>query len=101
MEKVFAARLSEVPEWGKKVVQVGGEKVILIKTKGVVYALENECPHQGAPFDAAFIKEAGRIACPRHGYRFDLTSGACEGHPEFTLRLYPVEIRGDEIYLEI
>jgi nitrite reductase/ring-hydroxylating ferredoxin subunit len=100
MSMVFAAKVSDVPEWGKKVVQVEGVRVILVKAKGVIYACESECPHQGAPLDAAFIKEAGKISCPRHGYRFDLTTGACEGHPELTLKLYPVEIRGDEVYLE-
>jgi len=98
---VFAAKVSEVPEWGKKLVQVEGREVLLVKTKGVLYACERECPHQGAPMEGAFIKEAGRISCPRHGYRFDLVSGACEGHPEYQLRIYPLEVRGDEIYVDL
>lgn len=98
---VFAAKVSELPDWGKKVVRVEGQAILLVKTKGVVYACERECPHQGAPMEGGFLKEAGRISCPRHGYRFDLVSGACEGHPEFTLRLYPAEVRGDDIYVEL
>jgi nitrite reductase/ring-hydroxylating ferredoxin subunit len=97
----FAAKLSDIPEWGKKLVQVEGHPVILIKTKGVVYACERECPHQGAPMEGAFIKEAGKLSCPRHGYRFDLVTGACEGHSEFRLRIYPVEIKGDEIHVDL
>jgi nitrite reductase/ring-hydroxylating ferredoxin subunit len=98
---VFAAKLSEVSDWGKKLVEVEGQSVLLVKTKGVVYACERECPHQGAPLEGALVKEAGRLSCPRHGYRFDLASGACLDHPEFTLRTYPVEIRGDEIYVDL
>lgn len=99
---VFAAKLSDVPEWGKKVVDIGKEKILLVKTKGVVYACESECTHQGAPLEGAFIKEAGKISCPRHGYRFDLKSGVCEGHPECApLKIYPVEIRGDEVWVEV
>ena len=46
---VFAAKVSEIPEFGKKLVQVAGQDILLVKTKGVVYACETECPHQGAP----------------------------------------------------
>jgi len=98
---VFAAKVSEVPDWGKKLVQVEGQAILLVKSKGVLYACESECPHQGAPMAGALLKEAGSISCPRHGYRFDLVSGKCKEHPECTLRTYPVELRGDDIYVEL
>lgn len=98
---VFAAKVSEVPEFGKKLVEAGGVQVLLVKTKGTVYACEAECPHQGAPLQGAFVKEAGRLSCPRHGYRFDLATGACADHQEYTLKVYPVEIRGDEVFVDI
>lgn len=98
---VYAAKVAEVPEWGKKLVEVQGESILLVKTKGVVYACERECPHQGASLEGALLKEAGRISCPRHGYRFDLVTGSCQDQPRMTLRVYPVEVRGDEIYLDL
>lgn len=98
---VFAAKLSDVPDWGKKVVQAGGEQILLVRTKGTVYACEVECPHQGAPMQGGFLKEAGKISCPRHGYKFDLVTGACADHPECTLKVYRVEVRGDDVYVEI
>lgn len=97
----FAAKVSEVPDWGKKLVQVEGQPILLVKSKGVVYACESECPHQYAPLEGALLKEAGRLTCQRHGYRFDLATGACEGHPECVLKVYPVEIRGDEIFVDL
>lgn len=97
----FAAKVSEVPDWGKKLVQVGGQQILLVKSKGVLYACEHECPHQGAPMQGALLKEAGFISCPRHGYRFDLKTGACKDHPECTLKVYPLEVRGDEIFVEV
>lgn len=99
---VFAAKVSDVPEFGKKLVEMGGKKILLVKTKGAVYACEDECPHQGAQMQGAFIKEAGKISCPRHGYRFDLVTGACAEHKEcFPLKIYPVEIRGDEVFVDL
>jgi nitrite reductase/ring-hydroxylating ferredoxin subunit len=95
-----AAKISDVPNFGKKVVTVSGQEILLVNIKGVVHACENECPHQGSPLTAAVVKE-NYISCPRHGYRFNLVDGSCSEHPEFTLRIYPVELRGDDILVDL
>jgi nitrite reductase (NADH) small subunit len=94
------AKISEVPNFGKKVISVSGQELLLVNLKGTIHALENECPHQGSPLTAAIVKD-GYISCPRHGYRFNLTDGKCADHPEFTLRTFPVELRGDDILLNL
>jgi len=94
------AKISEVPNFGKKVVSVSGKEVLLVNIKGAVYACENECPHQGSPLNAAVVKD-GTISCPRHGYRFNLSDGSCSDHPEFILRTYPVQLSGDDILIDL
>jgi len=98
---VFAAKVSEVPLWGKKVVSVNGQDILLVNSKGTIYACETECPHQGAPLSGALLKDAGIITCQRHGYRFDLQTGECKDFPEYTLKTYPVQVMGDEIHVGI
>jgi nitrite reductase/ring-hydroxylating ferredoxin subunit len=93
-----AAKIGEVPNFGKKVVSVSGREVLLVNIKGAIFACENECPHQGSPMNAAIVKE-GYIACPRHGYRFSLADGRCVDHPDLTLKTYPVQISGDDILI--
>jgi len=95
-----AAKISEVPNFGKKVISVSGQEILLVNIKGTIYAFENECPHQGSPMTAAVIKD-GAISCPRHGYRFNLTDGSCSDHPEFTLKTYPVQLSGDDILIDL
>jgi nitrite reductase/ring-hydroxylating ferredoxin subunit len=97
----FAAKVAEVPDWGKKLVTVAGVKILLVKTKGEVYACETGCPHQGAPLSGALLKEAGQITCARHGWHFDLKSGACREFPEFSLRVFPVQVAGDDILVDL
>jgi nitrite reductase/ring-hydroxylating ferredoxin subunit len=97
---VFAAKLSEVPNFGKKLVEVNGQQILLINQKGTIYAVENECPHQGSPLQAGIIKE-DYISCPRHGYRFQLDTGACNAMPEFALKVYPVTIQGEDVLVDI
>ena len=35
---VFAAKVSEVPLWGKKVVTVNGQDLLLVNAKGAIFA---------------------------------------------------------------
>ena len=97
---IFAAKLSEVPNFGKKVVSVIGQEILLINIKGEIFASEIECPHQGSPLHSGIVKE-GYLSCPRHGYRFDLKTGNCLDNPAFTLKIYPVQIQGEEIHVEL
>jgi len=94
------AKISEVPNFGKKVITVSGKEILLINIKGSIFAVENDCPHQGSPLTASIVKD-GYISCPRHGYRFNLADGSCGDHPEYTLRTYPVELRADDILINL
>lgn len=94
------ARLDEVPNMGKKLVSVDGQEMLLVNQKGVIYAVEHECPHQGAPMSGAILKDT-YLACPRHGYRFELKDGSCKEHPDFTLKTWPVRIENGDIIVEL
>jgi nitrite reductase/ring-hydroxylating ferredoxin subunit len=95
-----AAKISEVPNFGKKLVTVANQEILLVNIKGSIHACENECPHQGSPMTATIVKD-GSISCPRHGYRFSLVDGSCKDHPELTLKTYPVKLDGDNILLDL
>ena len=95
-----AAKISEIPNFGKKAVSLLGHEVLLINIKGVIHACENECPHQGSPMTAAVVKD-GTISCPRHGYRFRLSDGNCADYPDLTLKIYPVQLSGEDILIDL
>lgn len=95
----FAAKLGEVPNWGKKVVDVNGVQVLLVNVRNEIFACENECPHQGSPLNGGIVKDGPTLSCPRHGYRFNLRTGACSDYPEYTLKTYPVKVEGDDILI--
>lgn len=94
------AKLNEIPNLGKKQVAVNGVEIVLVNLKGQIYAVENECPHQGAPMNGAVVKDT-YISCPRHGYRFELKDGSCKEHPELRLKTWPVRIEGDEVLVDL
>lgn len=94
------AKVGEVPSLEKKLVVVDGQELLLVNFKGSIYAVENECPHQGAPMLRGIVKD-GYLACPRHGYRFELDGGACKDFPEFVLKTWPVRVEGDDIIVDL
>jgi nitrite reductase/ring-hydroxylating ferredoxin subunit len=96
----FAAKVSEIPNFGKKLVTINGQEVLLVNLKGTIHACENECPHQGSPLQGAIVKD-DYLSCPRHGYRFVLKTGECRDFPELTLKLYPVQVQGDDILVDV
>jgi nitrite reductase/ring-hydroxylating ferredoxin subunit len=44
-------------------------KVVLVKVKGEVHALNANCTHFGAPLKNGVLTEDGRLTCPWHGGR--------------------------------
>ena len=93
-------KISKVPNFGKKVLSVSGREILLINVKGKIYAVENECPHQGSPLTAAIVKD-GSLSCPRHGYRFNIDDGHCAEHPGFVLATFPVQLNGEAILVDL
>lgn len=55
--------------------RVAGRQVLLVRSLGVLHAIENLCPHAGQPLEGGRVRR-GWIACSFHGARFDLGSGA-------------------------
>ena len=56
--------------------EVEGRPIVLWRSAGEVFALDNLCPHFGSRLDGGRIKD-GVLACPLHGARFDLATGRC------------------------
>lgn len=69
---------------GKKVVELGGKRVLLVEDGGEIYAVSNKCSHLNLPLvgkTAVFqgkVKDAC-IVCPAHGTAFDLATGEVKG----------------------
>jgi nitrite reductase/ring-hydroxylating ferredoxin subunit len=70
--------MSDLPE-GKAIrVAANAEAVLLLKNQDNLFAIGNQCTHQGAPLDRGVVKLAGSVrtvTCPAHGSMFDLATG--------------------------
>jgi len=96
-----AAKVSEVPRGGMKVVETGGLRIALCNVEGRIYAIEDVCTHDDGPLGEGRL-DGFEAECPRHGARFDVRSGAVTRMPAVVpVRSFPVRIEGDSIFVEV
>jgi len=74
------AAVSDVPDPGKILVEVDGEVVALFHVDGRFYAIDDVCTHDGGPLVDGELS-GFKIACPRHGAKFDIRTGAALSMP--------------------
>ncbi|MEK7467846.1 MAG: Rieske (2Fe-2S) protein [Planctomycetota bacterium] len=65
-----------------------------------VFAFDNRCPHLGFPMHKGSLKD-GIVTCHWHQWRFDACGGGCLTAGGVDLPSYPVEMRGDEVWVDL
>ncbi|HXX93004.1 MAG TPA: nitrite reductase (NAD(P)H) small subunit [Planctomycetota bacterium] len=79
---------------------VGGEEISVFRQRdGRLFATENRCPHRQGPLSEGLIG-AGKVICPLHAHKFDLTTGQGPA-PAECLRVFPVRESQGEIFLTV
>jgi 3-phenylpropionate/trans-cinnamate dioxygenase ferredoxin subunit len=109
------AHIDEVPLGKRKLVEVNGKSIGLFNVKGQYIAVLNVCPHELArvclgrvggttlpspPGEYIWGREGEILACPWHGWEFDLLTGQALADKR-RLRLYPVTVRDNTVYVTL
>jgi nitrite reductase (NADH) small subunit len=98
--KIKLADVSDVPIGKSFVVKTpNGDEIALFNLNGNIYALENACPHMGAPLNEGEIDDC-IVTCPWHGWQFDVRTGLCENMPGDDARSFKISVSDHEIFLE-
>ena len=74
-------------------VTVAGRPVALFRGPEGIVAMDDYCPHAGAPLSEGVLRD-GLVWCSWHGFRFDAKTGECPlfaGAPRATVRAVRVE----------
>jgi nitrite reductase (NADH) small subunit len=69
------ARFDDLPEGGVVGFVVDGRYVALCREGDRVFAVEDACPHRGAPFSELGRVRDGRLICGWHFWQFELGTG--------------------------
>jgi len=95
------ARTAEIPEGKGREFKVGERYIAIFCSEGQFYAIEDDCPHAGAPLNDGAVSQ-GSITCLRHGWRFNLRDGRCVNLPTApSVVTFPVTIHGEDIYVTL
>ena len=91
---------SDLPPGEAKYVIAEGTALALVNVEGTFYAVDNDCPHQGAPLGDGFL-DGYLITCPLHAWQFDVRTGEMPDHPKFCVKTYPVTVVDGELFVEL
>jgi 3-phenylpropionate/trans-cinnamate dioxygenase ferredoxin subunit len=109
-------RIGDIPDGGALIVELEGRSIGVFNVDGEIFAIRNRCSHQGGPLCTgdtlptlrAEVLPSGRIreywdesspvvACPWHGWEYDLRTGTLLGDPSRRVAVYETRVEQDEI----
>ncbi len=98
-------KVADYPDPSSSFVEVDEEPIVLIRAAGSFYALDDVCTHDGGPLsDGPLTTEdiESAIACPRHGAKFSLSTGAALTMPATqATRSHEVKIEDGEVLVRL
>ena len=97
LESVRVGTLRELEAKPCMVVRLD-QAVAVFHHAGKVFAVENRCPHMGFPLHRGSVED-GILTCYWHHARFDLASGCTFHLWADDVARYPVEIRGEDVWV--
>ena len=100
----------------RRLVEVKGRSIGIFNVNGEYVAVLNVCPHELAPVcrgrlggttlpsppgEYRWGRDGEILACPWHGWEFDLLTGESLADPRIRLRRYLVEVEEDTIFITL
>jgi nitrite reductase/ring-hydroxylating ferredoxin subunit len=95
-----AARKDEVAPGSICEFQVAGKPVAVANVAGKFCALSSICVHQAGPLGEGEL-DGNVVTCPWHGWQYDVTTGKVVTSPTLGVDTYPVEVRGEDIFVDV
>ncbi len=102
---VPVGHVNDFPEEGGAAVKYGKVQIAVFRfaSRGEWYASQNMCPHKRAfVLSRGIIGSQGeipKVACPLHKKTFSLETGECISGDEHSLKVFPVKVADDQVYL--
>lgn len=119
MEGAYVGDVGEFDDGHRKVVEVDGRRVVVLRHEGAYHALEATCLHAGGPLAEGMITprvetvvdDEGRavcdrlsedtfhLVCPWHGWEYDLGTGEFAGDRRRRVASYQVRVEGTAVHV--
>lgn len=106
----------EIGEGDRIITEVGGREIAIFNVDGEYFSLLNFCVHQGGPlcegsvagiltveegsWELKYDRADEVVACPWHGWEFDITTGEHVAETDYKVPSYEVAEKGGKIYVK-
>ncbi len=94
------ARVEEIPEGQGRVFEVGRRLIAVFQDGGRFFAIDDACPHQGAPLSDGIVFDRS-VTCTWHGWRFSLEDGRHLDGSRCRVATYPVRVEGEDVQVAV
>jgi nitrite reductase/ring-hydroxylating ferredoxin subunit len=108
--------VTDFPDRAVTLVNVGAREVGIVRWGGDLYAVSNVCTHQRGPLcegmlsgrltgavpgDFQLDEETPVLACPWHGWEFDVRTGRALWDDRYVVRTYETRVAGRRVFVEL
>ena len=108
MSYVKAVERQEVPNGSMKAVKLKNKEILVANVDGTYYAIGGRCPHAKGDLSEGAL-EGSILTCPRHGSRFDVTTGKAISGPKILfirvgvgdIQSYEVKVEDDDVLVKM
>jgi 3-phenylpropionate/trans-cinnamate dioxygenase ferredoxin component len=98
---VRVARVSEIPDPGRRLVEIDERLIVVFHAAGHFYAIDDVCTHDGGPLGDGEL-DGFAVACPRHGAKFDIRDGRAIMMPATRPTVsHEVRLEGDAVLVKL
>lgn len=96
---VRVGTIAELPQGTMMHVAVEEDDIAVYHTADGYYATSDICTHASESLSTGRL-DGNVVACPKHGGKFDVTTGAAVAFPcIYAIETFAVEVRGEELWL--
>jgi nitrite reductase (NADH) small subunit len=102
-----AARVADFPENGGACVKYKEHQIAVFNftRRNEWYACQNMCPHKMQMILSRGMvgshENEPKVACPFHKRTFSLRTGECLNAEENCIKVYPVKVEGEFVYIKV
>ena len=101
MRWIAIGSVDDIPARGAGCVDTPQGKIGIFRTaEGRIFAIEDHCPHKGAPLSQGIVHGTS-VTCPLHNWAISLETGEALGADEGAVRTIPVRTDGDRLFIAL
>ncbi len=93
----FVAAVKDLPRRGAVRLDCDGRSVFVHRDGKAIAVFDSRCPHQVTDIPHLALK-GSVLTCPKHGWTFDIASGACTAKGDRPLTRFEHRVKGGKLY---